>query len=99
MRYVIDIDNTIFYSEVDENGDYTLVGENRELIDRINKLHSEGNEIILWTGRHWNHLKITEEQLWLSGVRYNTLIMGKPVADFYIDDKAITPEEFLVRFP
>ena len=97
MRYVVDIDNTIFYSEVDGNGDYTLVGENRELIYKINKLHSEGHEIILWTGRHWNHLKITEEQLWLSGVRYNTLIMGKPVADFYIDDLSITPEEFLRR--
>jgi len=95
MRYVVDIDDTIFFSKVDGNGNYVLLGCNEDLIHKINTLYNQGNEIILWTGRHWNHLKITEQQLKDAGVNYNTLIMGKPVADYYIDDKSITPNKFL----
>ncbi len=95
MRYVFDIDDTILYSTVKENGEYNLTGCNRPLIDKINRLYSAGDVIIIQTGRHWNHLELTIEQLKGAGVHYDTLLMGKPVADFYVDDKAMRPEEFL----
>lgn len=60
-------------------------------------MFDDGDEIILWTGRHWNHLEITQLQLWNANVKYTTLIMGKPVGDYYIDDKAVRPDEFLGR--
>lgn len=95
MKYVFDIDDTILFSEVDENGNYNLINANLDLIKVINVLYQDGHEIILWTGRHWNHLDITKKQLKKYCVCCTTLIMGKPVADFYVDDKSIKPEEFL----
>jgi len=97
MKYVVDIDDTLLYSDY-EDGSYVLKSANIPLIDKINKLYEKGNEIILYTGRHWNHLKVTIQQLKEYGVMYHSLIMGKPVGDFYIDDKAITPDTFLALY-
>ena len=96
--YCFDIDDTILYSGIDDAGEYKLVGENTELINKINELFDSGNIIIIHTGRHWNHLQITIDQLKKVGLKYHTVKLGKPVADLYIDDKAITPEDFLKRF-
>jgi hydroxymethylpyrimidine pyrophosphatase-like HAD family hydrolase len=96
MKYCFDIDDTILFSELVDNK-YVLRGGNKEIIDKINNLYLDGDEIILHTGRHWNHLKNTVTQLRFYGVKYTTLVMGKPVADFYIDDKGLRPDEFLGR--
>lgn len=96
MRFVFDIDGTIFFSKVDRKGKYKLIDINKDLIKIINGLYnSDQHEIILHTGRHWNHLSRTRKQLKKYSVKYHTLIMGKPVADYYIDDKAMKPDEFL----
>jgi hydroxymethylpyrimidine pyrophosphatase-like HAD family hydrolase len=96
MTIVFDIDNTILYSEVDAKGNYHLEGFDIELRDKINYLHNKGHKIILWTGRHWNHLEITQKQLAEINLSYDTLIMGKPYAEkYYVDDKAILPKDFL----
>lgn len=97
MKLVIDIDDTLLYSTY-MNSNYEITGANEELIEIVNKMYNRGNEIILWTGRHWNHLTITETQLRGHGIKYNTLLMGKPTADYYIDDKAIKPEDFINEF-
>ncbi len=95
MKYVIDIDGTIFNSRLTAEGKYELESVNIPMVQKINALHEDGHEVILWTGRHWNHLDVTISQLWMSNVRYTTLVMGKPVADVYVDDLAMRPEEFL----
>jgi hydroxymethylpyrimidine pyrophosphatase-like HAD family hydrolase len=95
MTYVFDIDDTILFSKL-ENGEYILIDYNKKMIEKIRELcHIRGNTVILWTGRHWKYLELTQKQLKEAGVEYNTLVMGKPPADFYIDDKAIKPEDFL----
>jgi len=95
LKFLFDIDDTILFSDVDENGDYELKYENKKLIEKLNGLHDAGNQVILWTGRHWNHLEITQKQLLFAGVKYDTLIMGKPPVDYYVEDKALRPAEFL----
>jgi hydroxymethylpyrimidine pyrophosphatase-like HAD family hydrolase len=96
MKFVVDIDDTLLYSYYNkEDGKYYLKGYNIDLITKINNLYRKGHEIILYTGRHWNHLELTKYQLNQCLVNYTTLIMGKPVGDYYIDDKAILPEDFL----
>ena len=93
MTYCVDIDGTILYTElVDE--EYILSGYNHKLIEKLNRLHADGNIIILHTGRHWKHLIKTKEQLSSGNVRYDTLVHGKPPADVYIDDRAVRPDEF-----
>lgn len=97
MTYVIDIDGTIFNSEIDERGEYRIKSADLDMITKINTLYQGGNSIILHTGRHWNHLERTRSDLERYGVDYTTLVMGKPVGDVYIDDRAMSPREFLCR--
>lgn len=94
MRFCIDIDDTILFSDIDEKGEYHLKNYDRLIVEKINQLYDSGHTIILWTGRHWNHLHITIEQLNGAGIKYHSLLLSKPVADFYIDDKAIKPFDF-----
>jgi hypothetical protein len=37
---------------------------------------------------------LTRQQLEEWGVKYNELIMGKPHADYFIDDKGVKDEDF-----
>ncbi len=90
MTYCFDIDGTLC-SET--GGDYDTAEPHREVIDHINALFNQGDHIILYTARgtasgiDWR--STTEMQLKEWGVLYHELHMGKPEADFYIDDRAI----------
>lgn len=55
----------------------------------LNKLYEQGNIIILHTARGWSEYRMTEEQLKKWGVKYDSLIMGKIIADIRIDDRSI----------
>jgi hydroxymethylpyrimidine pyrophosphatase-like HAD family hydrolase len=92
MTFCFDIDNTILITEY-KNGTYLIKHVNSYILRVIKKLREEGHQIILYTGRHWNHLKLTKDQIKETGIEYDTLILGKPVADFYIDDLSVRPEE------
>ena len=67
----------------------------QEMIDTVNDLYIKGGHIIIYTARpEWfRH----ETEYWLNKhkVRRHALVMGsnKIGADYYIDDKAIRPEE------
>ena len=96
--YCFDIDGTIC---TNTDGDYEKAIPFGEVIEKINRLYDSGNKIIFFTGRgsttgiDWYDL--TRKQLKDWKVKYHQLIMGKPYADLYIDDKAIGPEEFCKR--
>jgi phosphatidate phosphatase PAH1 len=107
MKYVIDIDGTICDKpECREDKDYTLSIPKHDRIAKINKLYDEGHHITYFTARGMGRysdnadlakarfLDITELQLRLWGCKYHNLILGKPSADFYIDDKGINANEF-----
>jgi len=94
MKIRLDIDDTILYSSF-MSGKYHVYRSNTKLIKKINKLYDEGVEIIVDTGRNWDHLAITIDQLKKCGLKYTTLIMGKPHCNYIVDDNAILPEDFL----
>lgn len=91
--YIIDIDGTICKTLKSE---YTKSIPNYKNINIFNSLYEDGNEVHYWTARgansgiNWD--KFTIEQLKLWGVKYNTLNMGKPHYDVWIDDKAINAD-------
>lgn len=93
--YCFDIDGTICYTQ---ESNYQLSTPIKERIAIVNKLHEEGHEIHFFTARgaatgiDWREL--TERQLNEWGVRYHKLIMGKPHADVFIDDKAVNDHVF-----
>lgn len=92
MVYCIDIDGTI--CNVVAEADYGASKPYVSRVEHVNRLYDAGHTIILWTGRHWNHLSVTRKQLFTWGVKYHALIMAKPVADVYIDDRAMNDTNF-----
>ena len=96
MRFVVDIDHTILHTKL-VNSKYLISSVDEDMVSRINELYDEGHDIILHTGRHWDKLGETLDQLDEAGISYHTLVMGKPTGDVYVDDKAVRPDEFLGR--
>tara|TARA_R110002020_G_scaffold434151_1_gene644304 strand:- start:270 stop:593 length:324 start_codon:yes stop_codon:yes gene_type:complete len=102
-RYVFDIDGTICTQSAP---DYANAQPFVERIKKINNLYDKGNTITLYTargmGRHENNpllaiqdfYEFTANQLKEWGVKYHNLFLGKPNADFYIDDKGISDGDF-----
>ena len=90
MIYCFDIDGTIC---TNTEGAYEQAVPINSRIDHVNKLYEGGNTIKFFTARGsttgicWR--KLTEEQLSEWGVKYHELILGKPEAHLFIDDKAI----------
>lgn len=93
--YIVDIDGTILTSKP---GKYHTSQPLPGHIEKINALHDAGHTIIYWTARGANTgidwLAFTEAQLQQFGCRYTQLRMGKPHYDYWIDDKAITANQF-----
>ncbi len=93
--YCFDIDGTIC---TNTDGDYGQAVPFKEVIEKINHLYDKGHKIIFYTGRgsttgiDWYDL--TKKQLKDWQAKYHELIMGKPYADFYIDDKGVQSKEF-----
>ena len=89
MIIYVDIDGTIC---TNTDGNYDKAEPFLDRINEINRLHKEGNKIILFTARgtgtgiNWEDLTKTQLKNW--NVSYDDLLFGKPEADVYIDDKA-----------
>jgi len=96
--YCFDIDGTLFKTL---GSDYPNSQPLPRRIAVVNRLYEEGHEITLFTARgahsgiDWREL--TEEQLSRWGVRYHRLILGKPHADIYIDDKGVSDRDFFLE--
>lgn len=104
---VIDLDNTI---TIDEPGTpYPNKKPNIEIIEKMREFAAHGWEIIIYTSRRMQTFKNNEAKIlkdigaityqWLKEhkVPYDGIRFGKPYAHngFYVDDKAMTPEQFL----
>ncbi|MBN18041.1 MAG: hypothetical protein CL758_00955 [Chloroflexi bacterium] len=98
MIYCFDIDGTIC---TNTDGDYLNAIPYPNIIKKVNELYNEGNEIILNTARgattgiDWT--KETQIQMKRWGVKYHKLLLGKPGADIYIDDKAINIKDWVQK--
>jgi len=95
MTYCFDLDGTLCSSSPE---DYTKAIPWQARIDSVNKLYTESHHIVIYTARGMgtgiDYRTLTEWQLSDWGVLYHDLIMGKPLADVYIDNKGISDEEF-----
>lgn len=58
-------------------------------IESVNKLYDEGHTILIYSARTWMEFEMTTHWLKENGVKYHQLIMGKPIGDLWIDDRAI----------
>lgn len=96
MKYCIDIDGTIC---TNTDGKYDLAEPLPLAIDRVNSLYNDGHYIFFYTARgtttgiDWSEMTQLQLQKW--GVKYHKIIFGKPDADIFIDDKAISAIDFI----
>jgi len=91
--YAIDIDGVLCpqhpFPPFDEDYEkyYSTLCPNKKAIDKVNSLFIDGHAIVLYTSRHEEDRKVTEEWLGKNNVHYHRLILGKFKADAYVDDK------------
>lgn len=105
---VIDLDGTL--CEQTTGGDaYWSAKPRQDVIDKVNQLYDEGWHVTIHTARGMRTCKNdikkvielyeekTRDYLIENGVWFHELIMGKPPGDRYVDDRGMTPEEFIGR--
>jgi capsule biosynthesis phosphatase len=102
LRVCFDLDNTLVTNPTIPN-DYSTVKPIVKNIQLLNYLKNDGHEIIIYTARRMTTHKgnigkvikdialVTINTLEKLDIHYDELIFGKPIADIYIDDKAINP--------
>lgn len=102
-RYCFDIDGTICNNTW---GKYEEAVPIDDRISVVNRLYDEGNHITYFTARGmgtcdgniaeaydmWGEMTETQLRSW--GCKFHELRLGKPNADYYIDDKGITDEDY-----
>jgi len=100
---VVDVDDTIL---VTTNRDYDNSKPIAPVIEKLREARMKGWKIILHTargmGRSNGNIELVRDEVieevasfcakW--DVPYDEIIVGKPWAAMYVDDKAVTPREF-----
>ena len=99
MRIIVDIDGVLCKQVVEISNVEGMQAAKPiwENIRYVRKLKQLGHEIIIFTsrigmehdGKNPSEEEVTIEWLGDYGVPYDKLIMSKPWADFYIEDRAI----------
>jgi len=100
---VIDVDDTILFTE---NRDYDNSMPILDVIDKLREAHEKGWYIILYTargmGRSHGYIDRVREEVTYEiesfcgryDVPYDEIMLGKPWAAMYVDDKGLRPDEF-----
>lgn len=86
MQLIIDMDGTICTEE--RTYSRSLAQPIEGAIEKINKLYDEGHTIVIYTARTWMEFEMTTHWLQTHQVKYHQLMMGKPIGDLWIDDRA-----------
>ena len=103
---IVDFDDTIAFTK---NRDWNNALPNKPLIDKLNDLHRKGWDIHVVTARGTLSCENREEadktyrpqiEEWLANhnVNYTSLCFQKKLGLYYIDDKGITPDDFVEKF-
>lgn len=106
LRYVFDIDGTICSACP---GNYTNALPYLDRIKKVNELYDEGHHITFFTSRgmtgangnvllcYERYFEFTKKQLNDWGVKYHQLVLGKPPAEFYVDDHGLNDQVFFEK--
>lgn len=107
---IVDIDDTICFPNHQYNDTETKYGKaepNLPMIHSLQKAKEQGFKIVLNTARRMlthngdiNKIiedvgQVTIDWLDSHNVPYDEIVWGKPYGAYYIDDKAMKPEEFI----
>ena len=85
---------------IDFDGTLTIGGytndptPNLDIIKTVKDKYFNGHIIIIWTARWWDFSNLLVSWLIKHNVPFHGVMMGKGGADVYIDDKALSFEDF-----
>lgn len=106
-RFCFDVDNTLFSFSGGNYKDIKPISKNIEL---LRKLFNDGHTVILYTARgnltfsnnigliNTNVLPVLFETLKKYDIPYHEIYLGKPHADFYIDDLAVNSFDDIQKY-
>jgi uncharacterized HAD superfamily protein len=86
MVILIDIDGTVCSEE--SPFDRPLAKPIDGAVRAVNRYKDEGHIVVFWTGRGWEQYRVTKAWLDQNDFRYDQLLMGRPIANLIIDDRA-----------
>ena len=84
---IIDLDGTICSEE--KTFSRALAIPKKGAAETIKKLKNKGYNIIIYTARSWTEYEITKNWLNKNKINFDELFMGKPIGEYWIDDRAI----------
>jgi len=87
MQFIIDMDGTICTEE--KTYSRSMAKPLEGAVENVNRLFEEGHTIIIYTARTWMEFEMTTDWLQRHEIKYHQLIMGKPIGDMWIDDRAL----------
>lgn len=87
MQIIIDLDGTICTEE--KMYSRALAKQKKNAKETINKLYEQNHIIIIYSARTWMEYEMTYSWLVSNEFKFHQLIMGKPIGDVWIDDRAI----------
>ncbi|HET6990596.1 MAG TPA: HAD hydrolase family protein [Bacteroidia bacterium] len=88
MQLIIDLDGTICSEE--KTYSRALARPLEKAVEKVNALYAEGHTIIIYSARTWMEYEMTAAWLKEHDIKHHQLIMGKPIGDAWIDDRAIS---------
>lgn len=95
LLYAVDFDKTLTKSSSNEWLPADKQEPNKEMIEAVREQFIEGKKVVVWTAREWREAPKIAGWLTIHEVPYHGIKMEKGGADKYIDDKAMTPDEFI----
>jgi hypothetical protein len=87
MQIIIDMDGTICSEEKTYSRSLAIPLEGA--VKNINDLYNKGHTILIYSARSWQEFEMTTDWLNRYKVKYHQLILGKPIGDVWIDDRAL----------
>jgi hypothetical protein len=95
-RIAVDIDGTLCPEGKAHDRPYQPVNERVKSL--VNTAFDNGCDVTIYSARHWNDLRMTQEWLISNGVRFHRILLDKFPFDFLLDDRAGSHPEDLEEF-
>lgn len=90
--YNIDFDGTLTIGD-----SYKILTPDKEIIKQVNELYFSGHIIIIWSARLWSDASKIVAWLIQNEVPFHGIMLGKGGSDYYVDDKNIHIDNFLLN--
>ncbi len=88
MQLIVDLDGTICSEE--KTFSRSMAKPIHGAKEALDLLHSQGHTIIIYSARTWNEYEMTIKWLKDHHIPYDQVILGKPVGNYWIDDRALS---------